>query len=64
MAEMAQFHPWIQEPMEAGLLTMQQAWALEWELMVDPSPAWSDPVLPLARVARLYHLDVTQSVPQ
>lgn len=59
MGRKAMFPRLIQDTLEAGLLTPEQAWQLEWE-MAGPEPTWSTQAAPLARLVRLHSLDPCQ----
>jgi hypothetical protein len=55
-AQMLQFPDWIQEPLEQGVLTPEQAWRLEWELTQLSTQPWSPGMFELNLKVRLYHL--------
>lgn len=56
-AELLKFDPWLQEPVEAGVLTPQQAWSLEWERLAYPSRPYPDELHPLLQRIELYFLN-------
>ena len=55
-ASQATFHPWLQAPIEAGVLRLESAWRLDWEMLVLPSLPWSPGVLEISQRVALFHL--------
>ena len=41
MAQLLTFGPNLQGAVEAGLLTLEQAWMLAWRTEVEPEQAWT-----------------------
>jgi hypothetical protein len=56
-AEKLLFLPWLQEPIEAGVLTPAQAWSLGFEALMNPQGDWPKSLLPLAQRVSLFHLE-------
>lgn len=52
------FPDWLQEPLEAGCLSSQEAWILEWELLVLAEEPWSPGVFALKQRVALFHWEV------
>lgn len=47
-AELMIFEPWLQEPLEAGALTVREAWNLDWEYWTQPDRPYPQEMLPLS----------------
>lgn len=56
------YQDWIQEPLDQGFLTPQEAWRLEQEYL-SPTPSWPLDLMPLVHRARLANWE-PQQVPQ
>lgn len=64
-ATLMPYWPWIQEPLEAGVLSQQQAWLLnhseEYKELFLENPQLEDF---LASRLALYHVDLSHQLPQ
>lgn len=56
MAQALMFGAYLQLPLEAGLLTPEQAWRLAWDMEILPDQPWPPELLALDRRVRLFHL--------
>lgn len=54
------YQDWIQEPLDKGFLTPQEAWALEEEFF-SPTPAWPQDLMPAVHRARLANWEPLQT---
>ena len=54
-AQALSFPEWIQEPMEAGHLSPQSAWELEWEYLALQGRPWTPGVFEMSQRVGLYH---------
>lgn len=62
-AQPLQFRPYLQNPLDEGVLTPHQAWLLMWDLEQFPTEPWSPGVQPISRLVQLFHLNVEQLRP-
>lgn len=50
-----QFNPWLQEPLEAGCLSQESAWKLDWELSELQHLPWTPGVFQIKQTVVLFH---------
>ena len=63
-AQILEFTPYLQRPLEAGVLTPAQAWALMWEFDVTPTEPWGPGAQQLGRLVSLFYLETEDLPPQ
>lgn len=56
MAQALRFGSYLQQPLEAGILTPEQAWRLAWEMEVLTFEPWTPDGLAMQRRVALFHL--------
>ena len=57
MATLATFHPWMQETIEAGHLSLRQAWVMEWEILTLADQPWTPEGAKVKQILDLYHME-------
>lgn len=63
-AQAATFPPFLQQAMEAGVISPQQAWQVEWELIARSTLPWDPMVFALNQRAKLWMWPVEEARPQ
>ena len=56
MAQVLEFPPYLQEPIEAGLLTHHQAWRLDYELTELQHQPWTPGVQEINRMVSMFYM--------
>lgn len=57
-AELLMFPAYYQLPLEAGQISLEQAWRLQWELLVLTQQPWTPGVQEISQAVSLFHLPV------